>query len=122
VARRRPPLVAPVGRRSVAARRPLRRRLARRHRIAFLQELGEGAAHAGGDRRLQLVRQIRKSGVGMERVQIAQQGVRHAFRPRLHRIDGVDGGGEQNLLHQVGRGFLHNPRFSRSAAWLSRPV
>ncbi len=89
--------------------------------IAFLQQLGEGGAHALRDRILHRLGQVGEGGVAVDALQVAQHQVGHALRRGLHRFQRVDHRRKQDRLHDVGRGSLHvhSPVFD-AARWTWR--
>src|SRR4051812_13464828 len=64
--------------------------LSRTDRIALLEQLGERRTRAGGDRVLQLFRQIGEGDVGVDCLDVAQQLVGQATRSTLQCGEAVE--------------------------------
>src|SRR5436305_5653899 len=82
--------------------------LARANGIALLQQPGECRPGTFGNLALQLLWQIRKGDVGMDRLDIAEKLVGQPARRSLQRGDRIDDRREDDRLHDIIGGFLHS--------------
>ena len=93
--------------------------LARSDRIAFLQKLGEGRAHALRDRILQIPWAGRRTSRSDALPGRREEAGSATARRGLHRLDRVDHRREEDRLHDFGGGSLH---LVPSRGWWTCPL
>ena len=86
-----------------------------RNHVALLAQPHECITDTGSDRQPDCLRQVCKSRIRVNRVQVAQQRVRQTLRRVFQGNDRVNDGCVDNILHGIGRGFTHG-QFKRGSA------